>query len=353
MAGVDLGAVLVERDIAHPVGDVIGYSYDEVGNVVKTVDPKKSATADPDDFTSTTEYDLNHRPVVTTDAAGNTSSTDYDADGLAVSSTDPDGNTSYVTYDVRGAQVETKSPHETVDGVVQYRTTKVEYDEVGNTTRVITPRGVATANADDFASRTEYDALNRLVRSYQPYDPADARDNKANVYMETTYDAAGRVVKTSMPPSEGQTVRNESTTAYFDNGWIKSSSDAWNISTTYEYDDLGAQTARTLTSADGSANRTMTWSYFPDGKLKTKADDGVPVGSHSVVTDNDITGLATATGTWVTGSAAGERGTNRRTHGAAASSTDKFTWTLDVPADGTYSVAVTYPQVSNHGTGLE
>lgn len=343
-------AIYQQTSVTNADGDVIRYSYDEVGNLVKTVDPKKNATSDPDDFTSTTEYDLNHRPVSTTDAAGNSSSTEYDADGLAVSSTDPDGNTSYVTYDERGAQVETKSPHESVGGVVQYRTTKVEYDEVGNTTRVITPRGVATANADDFASRTEYDALNRPVKQFQPYDPADARYNDANVFTETTYDAAGRVTKSSMPASEGQTARNESTTEYFDNGWIKKSDDAWDISTTYEYDDLGAQTARTLTSADGSANRTMTWSYFPDGKLQTKADDGVPVGSHTVVTDNDTAGLATATGTWATASVAGEQGTDHRTHAAATSSTDTFTWTLDAPADGTYKVAVTYPQVSGAAT---
>ncbi|MDR7384785.1 DNRLRE domain-containing protein [Promicromonospora iranensis] len=340
-------SIYQQTSVTNADGDVISYSYDEVGNLVKTVDPKKNASADPDDFTSTTKYDLNHRPVSATDAAGNTSTTDYDADGLAVSSTDPDGNTSYVTYDVRGAQVETKTPHESVGGVVQYRTTKVEYDEVGNTTRVITPRGVATAEPDDFASRTEYDELNRPVKQFQPYDPADTRHNDANVYTETTYDAAGRVVKTSMPPSEDQTVRNDSTTEYFDNGWIKKSSDGWDISTAYEYDDLGAQTARTLTSADGSANRTMTWSYFPDGKLRTKADDGVPVGSHSVVTDNDTEGLVEPTGTWATASAAGEQGTNHRTHAAVSgASTDTFTWTLDVPADGTYSVAVTYPQVS-------
>jgi RHS repeat-associated protein len=154
-----------------------------------------------------------------------------------------------------------------------------------------------------------------------------------------------------MPPSEGQTIRNESVTEYFDNGWIKKSSDAWDISTTYEYDDLGAQTARTLTSADGSANRTMSWSYFPDGKLQTKSDDGVPVGSHSVVTDNDTAGLAEATGTWATASAAGEQGTNHRTHAAVSgASTDEFTWTLDAPADGTYAVAVTYPQVPGAAT---
>ncbi len=211
---------------------------------------------------------------------------------------------------------------------------------------------MATANADDFASRTEYDALNRPVRSFQPYDPADARYSDANMYTETVYDAAGRVTKTSMPASEGQTVRNESTVEYFDNGWIKNTTDPWDISTAYEYDDLGAQTARTLTSADGSANRTMTWGYFPDGKLLSKADDGVPVGSHSVVTDNNTTGLAEATGTWATlWTAPDQQGTNHRTHAAVTgTSTDKFTWTLDVPADGTYSVAVTYPQVSGAAT---
>ncbi|WP_233257146.1 RHS repeat-associated core domain-containing protein [Promicromonospora sp. AC04] len=236
--------------------------------------------------------------------------------------------------------------------MVQYRTTKVEYDEVGNTTRVVTPRGVATANADDFASRTEYDALNRPVKQFQPYDPADARYNDANVYTETVYDAAGRVTETSMPASEGQTVRNESVTEYLDNGWIKNTTDPWDISTAYEYDDLGAQTARTLTSADGSANRTMTWAYFPDGKLASKADDGVPVGSHSVVTDNNTTGLTAVTGTWSTfWTAPDQQGTNHRQHAAVTgTTTDKFTWTLDAPADGTYSLAVTYPQVTGAAT---
>jgi YD repeat-containing protein len=72
-------AIYQQTSVTNAAGDVISYTYDEVGNLVKTVDPRKNASADPDDFTSTTEYDLNHRPVSTTDAAGNTGSTDYDA----------------------------------------------------------------------------------------------------------------------------------------------------------------------------------------------------------------------------------------------------------------------------------
>ncbi|WP_125778021.1 DNRLRE domain-containing protein [Antribacter gilvus] len=333
--------------VKNAVGDQIEYEYDNVGNVVEVRDPKKVASPNLDDYTSKTEYDRNHRPVAGIDAAGNRSTTTYDADGLTLSATDPLGSTSYVTYDERGAQVETKAPHSGTGGATVFRTTQFEYDEVGNTTRVITPRGVATANVDDFAIRTEYDALNRPVRSYQPYDPAHTRYNDPNVYTETTYDAAGRVTATSLPPSEGQTIRNTSGVEYFANGWVKKSTDPWGIATTYEYDALGQQTARTLTSADGSTNRTMTWSYFPDGKLAATADDGVPVGSNIAMADNTDSQQANPTGTWGTGNITGQQGYDHRTHIAATSTADKFTWNLDVPADGAYDLYVTYPQVSS------
>ncbi|PUB27631.1 RHS repeat-associated protein [Promicromonospora sp. AC04] len=338
--------------VTNAEGDRIEYDYDEVGNTVEVRDPIKVASADAEDYTSKTEYDLNHRPVAAVDAEGNRSTTDYDADGLTVSSTDAFGNTSYVTYDERGAAVESKAPHSGSGESTVYRTTKVEYDEVGNQTRVITPRGVATANTEDFAARTQYDELNRPVRSYQPYDPADSRYNDPNVYTETTYDAAGRVVATSLPPSEGQTVRNSTEVEYFDNGWVKQSVDPHGITTSYDYNELGQQTARTLTAADGSTSRTMAWSYFPDGKQASMSDEGAPVGSNVTLVDNTDAQSTSATGTWATASVEGEQGFNHRTH-AAGTGTDAFTWNLDVPADGTYDLYVTYPQVTSAATGAK
>ncbi|MFE4785838.1 sugar-binding protein, partial [Streptomyces sp. NPDC056716] len=263
--------------VVNAAGDKVSYGYDNVGNTTKVVDPKKNATSDPDDFTTKTDYDLDHRVTTLTDAAGKTSKKSYDKDSLAISTTDAENNTVNVTYDERGKQTEVKVPYSGT-ATITYRSTKFEYDQVGNTTKVITPRGVATAAADDFTARTEYDALNRPVKQYQPYDPADGRYNKADVYTRTDYDAVGRVSTTSMPPSEGQTVRNDTGYSYFDNGWTKSATDPWDIKTTYDYDELGKQTARTLTSSGGSSDRTMSWSYYPDGKLKSKSDDGVPVG---------------------------------------------------------------------------
>ncbi|GAA1589570.1 hypothetical protein GCM10009789_49020 [Kribbella sancticallisti] len=332
--------------------DKISYEYDNVGNVVTVVDPRKSKTTDPADFTSKTTYDKAHRPRTATDAAGKSTSTEYDRDGNVISSTDADGNKTLLTLDERGKTVQAKVPHSKDGaGTVLYRTTQVEYDQVGNQTKVITPRGVETADdPDDFAQVTVYDALNRPKEKVAPYDKDDARYNTPDKTV-MTYDEIGNVTKVSAPASEGQAVRNDTSYSYFDNGWVKSSTDPWDIVATYGYNDLGQQTARTLTSAGGSSSRTMSWDFFPDGKLKSRADDGVPVGLHVSLVDNSDTGDVDVAGTWATSSAGtGFQGTSYRTHAAATGSTDKHTWKLNVPADGKYTVYVRYPSVTGAST---
>ncbi|MEV0775967.1 DNRLRE domain-containing protein [Streptomyces sp. NPDC050428] len=331
--------------VVDSAGDKISYGYDNVGNVNKVVDPKKNATTDTSDVTSSSEYDLNHRVVKISDAAGKFTRQTYDKDGLVLTRTDKENHTTTITYDERGKQSEVKAPY---DGTTA-RSTKYEYDQVGNTTKVITPRGSATSTSDDFTARTTYDELNRVERKYQPYDPADSRYNKADVYTETTYDALGQVTKTSLPPSQGQTVRNITTNTYFDNGWLKRSKDPWSIETEYEYDNLGKQSKRTSSAADGSSNRTMTWSYYLDGSLKSRADDGVPVGQSVVLVDNSDAQNTTSTGTWATGDITGQQGYDHWTH-AAGTGSDSFTWALSIPQDGTYRAYVKYPQVTGATT---
>ncbi|WP_317447932.1 DNRLRE domain-containing protein [Streptomyces collinus] len=328
--------------------DTISYEYDNVGNVVTVVDPKKNATTDTTDYTTKTDYDLDHRATAVTDAAGKTTKKGYDKDGLVTSATDAENNTTLITYDERGKQTEVKVPHDGIS-TITYNTTRYEYDQVGNTTKVITPRAVAAGTTTAFTQRTDYDALNRPVKQYQPYDPADSRYNDPNVYTQTAYDAVGRVASTSLPPSDGQTVRNTTSYDYFDNGWVKKSTDPWDIATTYDYNDLGQQTARTLTSAGGSSNRTMTWSYYPDGKLKSRSDDGVPVGSAVVLADNSDTQNTAKTGTWTSGNLTGQQGYDHLSH-AAGTGSDSFTWTLNVPKDGTYSAYVKFPKVTGAAT---
>ncbi|MFI6833788.1 DNRLRE domain-containing protein [Kribbella sp. NPDC050241] len=338
--------------VTNAQNDKISYSYDNVGNVVTVVDPRKSKSTDPEDFTSKSTYDKAHRPKTATDALGKSTSTEYDRDGNVVSTTDADGNKTLVTLDERGKAIQVKAPHtKDASGNVVYRTTQVEYDQVGNQTKVITPRGVETTDdPDDFAQVTVYDALNRPKEKVSPYDKDDARYNTPDKTV-MTYDEIGNVTKVSAPASEGQTVRNDTSYSYFDNGWVKSSTDPWDIAATYGYNDLGQQTARTLTSAGGSSSRTMAWNFFPDGKLKSRSDDGVPVGLDVSLVDNSDTGDVDVAGTWVLSSTGtGFQGTNYRTHAAATGSTDKHTWKLNVPADGKYTVYVRYPAVTGAST---
>jgi hypothetical protein len=154
----------------------------------------------------------------------------------------------------------------------------------------------------------------------------------------------------SAPPSQGQTIRNDTHYDYFDNGWVKSSSDPWDITTTYDYNPLGQQTARTITSTGGSSSRGMTWAHYPDGKLQTRTDDGIPVGKQVVLVDNSDTQNTQTVGTWPAATTSpGFQGIDYQTH-AAGTGTNTFTWNLNVPQDGTYEVFVKYPAVTGAAT---
>src|SRR6266542_2713257 len=112
--------------------------------------------------------------------------------GFVVAQIDRAGRRSEITLDPRGAVVETRVPRRTVDGTTEYAVTRYEYDQVGNRTKAISPRGVATTDdADDFAQVTVFDQLNRVKEQIFPYDKDDARYNTPDKVINT-YDAVGR-----------------------------------------------------------------------------------------------------------------------------------------------------------------
>ncbi|WP_433363628.1 DNRLRE domain-containing protein [Actinoplanes sp. CA-142083] len=327
-------------------GHKLQYEYDDVGNVVTVTDPRKSATADTADFTTKMAYDLAHRVTRTTDAAGKFTGSTYDKDGLTTSTTDQVGTTTLATYDAKGQLIEQKVPRSGSGATAIYAITRFEYDQVGNQTKAISPRGVDTTDdPDDFAQVTVYDELNRVKETRTAYDKDDSR-YKTPDKTTYTYDKVGRLDTLSAPPSAGQSLRNDTKYTYFDNGWTKSSSDPWDLVTTYDYNELGSQTAQTVTSAGGSSNRTMSWTYYPDGKLRSRADDGVPVGKQVVLVENSDFNNTVATGVWP---ATGEGSAGYASH-AAGTGSNAFTWQLNIPQDGSYQVFVRYPQVSGAAT---
>jgi len=161
---------------------------------------------------------------------------------------------------------------------------------------------------------------------------------------------AGGQVRLTYSAAAATNVPNVTSYGYFFNGWAKSSTDPWNITTSYDYNDNGQQASRTLTSADGAMTRTMAWAYYPGGQLQSLTDDGVPTGLYSEMADNSDFNNTSPTGTWSTAtSPAGYVGYNYATH-AAGTGSDTFTWHLNIPKDGNYKVYVAYPAVSGAAT---
>jgi RHS repeat-associated protein len=323
-------------------GNEVTAEYDDVGNLVKQTDGRKNKTPQADDYTTRYVFDANHQVLETIDAAGKSVKTRYDRDGNVVASTDEEGNETLITLDERGMQAEVRSPHRRDDdGSIRYFTTRYEYDQVGNLTRTVNPRGVDTPDeANDFVAETVYDELNRPREEILPYDPRDA-EHKTAVSTIYTYDEIGNLAEISAPPSHGESARDITRQTWYDNGWLRTSTDSWDIRTAYDYTPTGQQSNRTVTSAGGGAERVETWEYYPDGKKKTHSDDGVPVGRNVVVVDNASATRTSAKGDWRTGES--EKGFQGSRFRATDADDATFTWRAAVPADGDYEVLVRYP----------
>lgn len=334
-------------------GGTVTVTYDNVGNVLTVADPKRTASTDPDDFTTKFTYDRDHRPKTETDAAGFVATVEYDRDGVTVATTGRDGKRTTFGYDARGLLAEVKVPHETVGATTTYRTTRYEYDQVGNRVKAVSPRGVATTDdPDDFADITVYDPMNRVKEQILPYDRDDVRYNAQDKIIKT-YDKVGNLVKVSSPPSAGQTVRNDTAYTYFDNGWLASSTDAWSMKVRYEYNTLGQQTKRVMTGSDGAIGRTQTATYFPDGKLKSTRDEGLPTGTNALVVDNSDLSWVTMSGPqpWTSASTGTDhQGYDYLSH-PAGTGANTIKWeSPPITEEGPYDIFIRYPAVQGAAT---
>ncbi|MFN0027846.1 MAG: LamG-like jellyroll fold domain-containing protein [Acidimicrobiales bacterium] len=158
------------------------YCYDLAGDLRSVTGPKGAAgltscpnpAADPYVYTSAThttkfEYDGAHRQTKTTDAAGNVVQTGYDENGQTTSSTDELNKQTTITYNDRGERASQVEPFDTGRTL----TSKLEYDNLGNLKRLISPRAFDAAGGGstytDYVESYSYDALNRQITTTLPF----------------------------------------------------------------------------------------------------------------------------------------------------------------------------------------
>ncbi|MBD1373867.1 DNRLRE domain-containing protein, partial [Hazenella sp. IB182357] len=315
-------------------GHTLSYEYDNVGNLVKVTEPKGNETEAADDYSTTYAYDLNGRLTKETDTLGNSVHFTYDHDGNPVKVTDEEGNITEASYDENGQLTAMRTPHD--QNVV--RTTQYKYDTVGNLTETITPRGVATSTEGDYVHKTVYDKLNRVQEIIYPRDPnsSNAREREEHK-LQYTYDNLSRITEISAPASSGQTKRNVTKVDYFDNGWIKQTTDPHGIQAKYAYNDLGQTTQYTLNGEGGAEQREQNWTYYPDGKVKTETERNSD--QTTLIIDNADATKVEQEGDWGASSPNSDKyhGTNYLVN---ENVTGSFTWKLNVPAAGDYEVYI-------------
>lgn len=341
--------------VTDAANDTTQYGYDSVGNRTTVTDPLLNQ--------SVTNYDADHEVTGTKDAAGNTTSVAYDLDGVKLSSTDQNGDTASYTVDADGQITQVQVPHamNSSGTAIEYDVTQYTYDQVGNNTAVISPKGVAagsTGPTGPFTSSTQYDNDNRVSKVLGAFDPTDSFYTQSQQpQTDYSYDVDGRVQSvdritqpnpTTITPIGLNPVADHAVTsyAYYDNGWTKSSSDPFALNTQYDYNGLGQQISRTVSSSDdsvagtsGGAQRYMNWLYYPDGSLQNFTDTGLPNGWQDQVITAD-SGTTEFTTQWTApGQADGYGGSTYYTNN---NPTYPFTWNLAVPQTGDYQVYAYY-----------
>jgi RHS repeat-associated protein len=237
--GLNRIATQTDPAIGTNTAGVWRWFYDDAGNNITQIDPRgariestfdhldrqrtnttvvRNATATPDRYTTTFDFDdLNNttyqmtptgdvsaatyspasEQLTVTDPAGNVTTTSYDLAARPIATVDPLGRRSTTTFDLAGRAVKTE--RFTPTGTL-LTTATTGYDRAGNVTSITSPRGNVTgATAADFTTTFSFDPIGRLTTVVEPTSAT------ASITTSYAYDAAGN--QTALTDGRGNTTQ--------------------------------------------------------------------------------------------------------------------------------------------------
>ncbi len=288
-----------------PGGRTSSSEYDAAGNPTAETSPKGNAPGAPkSDYTTTQAFDARNELVKQTNGLGQDTTTTYDGDGNKLTVTKPgaqrasdastEAQVTSMTYDGRDM------PWASTTSGDKTRTQVTEFDQNGNPRRSLTPSGVdgdtkrasitdtggpvdASSDAAKNATVREYTPDNVLQKTWLPWgddNPSDLKNpsNSTRFHQDFTIDGLGRTT-TVGTPTDAASDSNPTKYGYYENGWIKSSTDPTITATgddyrhtvTYSYDHRGNQTRWDSSGSDAQAARHITRGFYPNGLLQSRS----------------------------------------------------------------------------------
>ncbi len=289
-----------------PGGRTSSSEYDAAGNPTRETSPKGNAPgATKSDYTTTQAFDARNELVKQTNGLGQDTTMSYDGDGNKLTVTKPgaqsasdagtEAQVTSMTYDGRDM------PWATTTSGDKTRTQLTEFDQNGNPRRSLTPSGVdgdtkrasitdtggpvdARSDAAKNATVREYTPDNVLQKTWLPWgddNPSDLKNpsNSTRFHQDFGIDNLGRTTTVGTPTDAAQADSNPTRYGYYENGWIKTSTDPsiaasgddYRHTVSYSYDHRGNQTRWDSTGSDAQAARHITRGFYPDGLLQSRA----------------------------------------------------------------------------------
>ncbi|MCL2848468.1 MAG: DUF6531 domain-containing protein [Micrococcales bacterium] len=267
--------------VTRPDGSVLTWAYDAVGRTTAHADPSG---------TTTYAYDNAGRPTLVTDPAGRATAYTWDAAGQLTATTLPSGGTATYGYDNAGRRTSTTYSDTTPDVTWTYDAAGQVQQVSDGTSYTWTPTGlVASITRPTGTVMYGYDTAGRPTTIGYP-------DGKQVTY---TWDAADQLVKVT-DWTGGQyhhtwTVDGQVASVTYPNG----------VSTGWDYDTAGQNTAVTTTQPDGTALLALAYTFDDAGQVATSTSVRSPTGrsppnpasTTSQLTFDPLGRLETVTGT--------------------------------------------------------